>query len=72
MEKLLNRLFDYQKFENNSNLASVISEVEKKYSITEERRMLSEDELGLVSAAGPPCGQSGRLWIEQEKEDRLK
>ena len=72
MEKLLNRLFDYQKFENNSNLASVVSAVEEKYSITGERRLLSEDELELVSAAGPPFGQSGRLWVEPEKEDRLK
>lgn len=51
MEKLLTKLFDYQKFENNPKLSAVISGVEEKYSLQEKRRMLSEEELGLVSAA---------------------
>lgn len=71
MEKLLNRLFDYQKFENNPNLASVISAVENKYSITEERRLLSEDELTLVSAAGQPFYE-GKGIIKKEQENGKK
>ena len=52
MEKLLTRLFDYQKFENDPKLASVISDVEEKYSLRGKRRVLSEEDLELVSAAG--------------------
>ena len=52
MEKLLTNLFDYQRFVNNPELASVIASVEKKYSIGGNRRILSAEELELVNAAG--------------------
>ena len=45
----LKRLFDYQRFEGNTRLAEMIGEAEEK-----DRRpgRLSDDLLGLVSAAG--------------------
>ena len=49
MEKKLSRLFDYQKFEGNSDLADIIADVDSRYP---KAQMLSDDELGMVAAAG--------------------
>ncbi len=43
----LEKLFDFQKFENNSRLAKLISETESRYA-----KALSDDELDMVNAAG--------------------
>ena len=53
-EELLERLFDFQQFEKNEALQSVIDEVEGRYFRTE----LSEEELELFSAAGDPYLQA--------------
>ena len=45
--KNLRKLFDYQKFQNNSALASMIAETESRYG-----QALSDDSLEQVSAAG--------------------
>ena len=50
MENKLARLFDYQKFEPNEELESIISDVESRYSL--DSFELSDDDLELVSAAG--------------------
>ncbi|MCR5670543.1 MAG: hypothetical protein K6G10_06020 [Butyrivibrio sp.] len=50
MEKKLSRLFDYQKFAENSDLADVIKDVESRYPAG--GRELSENELFFVNAAG--------------------
>ena len=50
MENKLARLFDYQKYEPNAKLASLISDVESKYDLGKYE--LSDDELGMVNAAG--------------------
>lgn len=47
MKTMLKKLFDYQKFQNNSRLAAMIADAESRYDST-----LSDDELSLVSAAG--------------------
>ena len=47
MENKLRKLFEYQRFENNSRLAKIISETENRYSSE-----LSDDDLEFVSAAG--------------------
>lgn len=47
MEKKLNKLFDYQRFEKNEKLGKLIQETECR-----SVNVLSEDELSLVSAAG--------------------
>lgn len=47
MEKKLNAMFDYQKFEKNSSLAKLIAETENRYAAE-----LSDDDLGFVNAAG--------------------
>lgn len=50
MEKDLGLLFDYQKFENNTELQAVIDAVHRRRSV----RMLSDDEAEFVAAAGTP------------------
>ena len=50
MEKLLTGLFDFQRFESDPALQSVIDEVDARYS----GRELSDDELEMFSAAGDP------------------
>ncbi|RKM58795.1 hypothetical protein D6855_11580 [Butyrivibrio sp. CB08] len=50
MEKKLSRLFDYQKYEPNDKLASIIKDVESRYS--DDIQVLSDDELGMLNAAG--------------------
>lgn len=59
-EKLLTNLFDFQRFERNPELQSMIAEVEQKYSVTE----MSDDELDLLAAAGDPFSR------ELKKEDK--
>lgn len=47
MERKLQAMFDFQHFQQNERLARLIEETESRYG--EE---LSDDDLGLVSAAG--------------------
>ena len=51
MEKLLAKLFDYQKFEQESELDALIRETEGRYAL-QGSQQLSLDELELVAAAG--------------------
>ena len=53
MEKLLAGLFDFQRFEKEPALQSVIDEVEARYFCAE----LTDDELDTLSAAGDPFSQ---------------
>ena len=53
MENLLAGLFDFQTFEKEPALQSVIDEVEARYFCAE----LSDDELCMLSAAGDPFSQ---------------
>jgi len=50
MERTLKQLFDYQKFEGNSELQRVIDAVHAKYAVRE----LDFAEMETVSAAGTP------------------
>ena len=64
MEKKLQQLFDFQKFEENAELAKIIDSVHARYG----RRKLSLDELEYVNAAGTS------EYLPQEKDqekDRL-
>ena len=47
MERRLCRLFDRQKFQQNSRLSSIIDDVERRYACA-----MNDDDLALVSAAG--------------------
>ena len=47
MEEKLKALFDYQVFEKNAHLSRVINRAENHFA-----RELSEEDLGLVNAAG--------------------
>ena len=60
MENTLKRLFDYQRFEDNEDLRSVIDSVHARYAARE----LSMDEMAGISAAGDPA-----LMPKQDKED---
>lgn len=50
MERTLKTLFDFQKFEGNSDLQSIIDSVHSRYAVKE----LSLDEMEWVAAAGTP------------------
>ena len=50
MERKLKQLFDYQKFEGNSELQQVIDSVHAKYAVRE----LDLADMDTVSAAGTP------------------
>ena len=50
MERKLKKLFDFQKYESNADLQSVIDSVRARYSVRE----LSMDEMSWVNAAGEP------------------
>lgn len=62
MENKLARLFDYQKYEHNSRLDRIISDVESRYS--DGMELMSDDELGMLNAAG----NISILNIRDEKE----
>lgn len=70
MSKLA-RLFDYQKYEPNSELAEVISDVESRYHGA--RKALSDDELEFVAAAGNPdaCPRKDEDRLSRDKGRRL-
>ena len=53
VKKLLTELFEFQQFENDAALQSIIDETEKRYLSTE----LSENVLSELSAAGDPYAQ---------------
>ena len=48
MERMLSRLFDYQRFANNKRIADMIADTESRYN----NALLPDDMLELVSAAG--------------------
>ncbi|MBR3742270.1 MAG: hypothetical protein IKN04_17750 [Clostridia bacterium] len=50
MENILSLLFDYQAYEENEDLQSVIDAVHSRYG----SRQLSDEEAELVAAAGRP------------------
>ena len=66
MESKLKRLFDFQKFQGNKELAGVIDAVHARYASNPRARELSMDELELVNAAGSP--HYLRPKKEQEKD----
>jgi hypothetical protein len=63
MDKRLRNLFDFQKFEQNAELQSVIDRVHARYSA----RMLSDDEADQVFAAGSP--DMAYLRKDPQKDD---
>lgn len=56
MEKVLGRLFDYQRFEQDRDLDRVIEGVHGRYAVRE----LDLDELETVAAAGAPMADTGK------------
>jgi len=61
MENKLKALFDYQKFEGNPALQSVIDSVHSRYAVRE----LSLDEMEWINAAGEPHPP-----VKAEEKDR--
>lgn len=54
MNRTLKRLFDYQRFENNSRLGGMIREIETRYGLRGGMQELSDDDLMFLNAAGVP------------------
>ncbi len=63
-EKKLKALFDYQRFEKNAGLESLISETMSRYD-----GELSDGDLSLVSAAGEPVPSFGGVNDLSLRED---
>ena len=64
MEKKLSRLFDFQKFAENSELADIIADVDSRYPKAQE---LSDDDLFNVAAAGTMTAQNDKKEIKIDK-----
>ena len=62
MENKLKALFDYQKFEGNAALQSVIDSVHSRYAVRE----LSMDEMEWVNAAGVPVQNPEALKVDKD------
>ena len=67
LEKKLRALFDFQKYEQNADLQSVIDRVHARYS--NNARMLSDDEADLVAAAGMPETAMKRKSLLDHEDD---
>ena len=66
MEKKLSLLFDYQKFAQNPELQRVIDTVHARFS----RRELSDEEAGLVYAAGQPGTENPRKKPREDEDGK--
>ncbi len=64
MEKRLRALFDFQRFEGNSELQDVIDDVHARYA----GRELDLDEMEMVNAAGSPEMQKNNKKPENDKK----
>ena len=62
MEKKLKSLFDFQKFDGNSELADMIAATEKRFS---KNQQLSDEDLSWISAAGTGI-------VDPKKKDKDK
>lgn len=69
MEKKLSKLFDFQKYAENSDLAAIINEVEARYPDAGSGE-LSDDELDMIAAAGRP--ELGYQAPQNKKDEREK
>ena len=65
MEKTIRQLFDFQAYEKNTSLQSVIDAVHARYAA----RQLSDDEADMVFAAGQPEIASLRKDPRKKKND---
>lgn len=63
VERMLRRVFDYQRFSPNRRLSAMIEEVENRY------RALGDEELSLVAAAGDTDITNGLLEKKDEHTD---
>ena len=70
MEKKLRSMMDFQRFQPNSRLASLISQTESRYGTTASRKAqeLSDDMLTFVNAAGDPNLEAARR-AEKDNND---
>ena len=59
MENTLRRMYEYQRFENNPRLKNLLNDALSRYSFPDEGE-LSDDEAGLLNAAGTQVADSKR------------
>ena len=65
MDNTLRRMFDYQRFENNPRLKSMLNDALSRYDFSGEGE-LADDDAGLLNAAGTTVADPAR-----DKEKRL-
>ncbi len=54
MENALKKLFDYQRIAENPKIQSMINATQQKYMSDNKIRLLSDDDLTMINAAGDP------------------
>ena len=64
MEKILKKIFDFQRFSPNKKLSKIISDVENRYHV------LNDEELSLISAAGNTDITNDLLEKKDEHTDK--
>ena len=74
MSKNLKHLFDFQKFEGNSRLSSMIAETESRYGVGMSHNLeLSDDELTLTCQRSRQYGShEGRQGLLELKYRKIK
>lgn len=67
MDNVLKRLFDFQRFQRNDRMETLISETESRYGETPKE--LSDEELDFVNAAGEvsPMNEKTSRVTEEDK-----
>lgn len=67
MENRLKNLFDFQRFQENKHMKTLISETESRYE--EELDGLLDEELDFVNAAGEvsPVNEKNFKYMEEDK-----
>ncbi len=65
METKLRKLFEYQRFENNSRLENLINETEIRYAAA-----LSDDDLFMVNAAGEIPAEPEQLSKNDTQQEK--
>ena len=63
MEKILRQLFDFQRFAGNERLEILIKQAEASYE-----RALSDEDMGLINAAGDPGARHRKKDIPGDDE----
>lgn len=70
MDKILKNFFDFQRFQGNDHMKTLISETESRYG--EAPQVLSDEELDFVNAAGEAPPMHGKTSMDAEEDKGQK